>query len=120
MPKMALPCDTSDISVALHVITDVAATLSADLDLTAIASKPKGPPQKTTLWNDTVASVAAVLIDEKGITHTIPVPISGSPLVLTRPFRTVVDAGSGDYNVAFEWFDPCGSTEWNRDATETV
>lgn len=113
---MAVPaprCDTGDKSDAMYVVTDVAGTLSANLDLTAISGKPQWAPQKATIWNDTAAPVAFVAIDESGTTHTVSVPIN-APIVLTRPFRTLVDSGAGDCNVIFEWFDPCGSNAWNR------
>lgn len=118
MAKPATRCDTSDKSDALHVITNAGATLPllALLDLTAISGKPKWSPQKTTLYVDGAPPVdgVIVLVDEKGVSHTIPVPF-GAPLVLTRPFRQVsgATAGSTDVNAIFEWFDPTGSTEWN-------
>ena len=119
---MAVPaprCNLSRASDAMHVITDVGASISADLNLTTIAGKPKWGPQRTTLWNDTAAAVNVVLVDENSITHTISVPVAGScPLVLTRPFKTLVDTGSGDVNVCFEWFDKGGSLDWNKLASE--
>lgn len=110
MAKPAPRCDTTDKSDAMHVIKDIAGSIAANLDLTAISGKPKWGPQKTTLWSTALADIQ--LIDEKNVTHTIPVPVGG--IVLTRPFITLIDSGAGAaINVAFEWFDPCGSTEWN-------
>lgn len=112
---MAIPaprCPIDRASDAMHHLNNVGSAISADLNLRAISGKPKWGPQKTTIWAD-AADQAIVLIDEKDVTHTITAPATGAPLVLTRPFKTLVDSGTGDVNVVFEWFDRGGSTEWN-------
>ncbi len=111
---MAIPaprCKTNDRSDAMHNIDNIGGALSADLNLRSISGKPKWGPQKTSLWVDATPA-AVVLIDEDNVTYTITV--STVPLVITRPMKTLVDSGSGDVNVCFEWFDPQGSTEWNK------
>ena len=105
-------CDTSSKSDAMHYV-DNAGAASADLDLTTIATMPRWGAQKTTLWNDTAAPTAIVLQDEDGKQHTLSVA-PGIPIVLTRPIVAIIDSGTGDVNALFEWFDPNGSTDWNK------
>lgn len=104
-------CDTSSKSDAMHYV-DNAGAASADLDLTTIATMPCWGAQKTTLWVDS-AQAAIVLQDEDGKQHTIQVA-AGIPIVLTRPIVAIIDSGTGDVNALFEWFDPNGSTDWNK------
>lgn len=112
-------CNTQNKSDAMYVITDAGATVTANFNLTTIAGKPKWAPQKTTLWVDgaTPADADIVLVDENNITHIITVP-AGIVLVLARPFKQITETGTEDVNVIFEWFDPGGSLDWNKLASE--
>lgn len=108
----AKPAPRADVwkkSDAMQVYTDVSA-LSADPDLTALSGKPKWAPQKTTIW--AAAALTIVLVDEDNVTHSILV--STVPIVITRPIKTIDESASGAVNVIFEWFDPQGSTDWNK------
>ena len=105
-------CDTSAKSDAWHYVDDAGGTLAADLDLTAITTCPKWAPQKSTFWVDSALAVI-VVVDEDG--KSVPLSVSaGVPLVFTRPIKTITDAGTGNVNALFEWFDPNGSTDWNK------
>jgi len=100
--KPAPRADTGSASDALY-IQDNAGGLSGDLDLQGITQRPQMCPQKTQLWVDS-AIASIVLVDEKGLSHTIAVA-PGTPIVLTRPMKTITHSGTGDVNCAFEWFD---------------
>lgn len=89
-----------------------ASSIGANLNLTTISGKPKWAPQKTTLWINTGTDADIVLVDEKGVSFTITVPIS-VVIVLTRPFKQLTFTGTEAVSVVFEWFDRGGSTEWN-------
>jgi hypothetical protein len=112
MAKPAPRCNTNNKSDAMHHLNNVGTAISANLNLTSISGKPRWAPQKTTIWAD-AADQTIVLIDEKDVTHTITAPSTGNPVVITRPMKTLVDSGSTDVNVIFDWFDPNGSLEWN-------
>lgn len=112
MAKPAPRCDTADRADAMQVYTDVSA-LNADPDLTALSGKPKFGPQKTTLSNAEVGAASIVLVDEDSVTHTISVP-PGGVIVLNRPFISIDESASGNIDVVFEWYDPHGSSDWNR------
>jgi hypothetical protein len=99
----------------MHYVAS-ASGISADLSLTSISGKPKWAPQKTTLWvpgDDPTNELAVVLVDEKGVTFTITVPL-GFAIVLTRPFKQLTKTGSGAASAIFEWFEGGGSTAWNK------
>jgi hypothetical protein len=107
-------CDQSDASVAMHVIPSVSAA-AGDVDLAQIALKPAWAPQRLTL---VVAAGGSVVLTEESApgspaeTFTVIVP-ANSPLVIQRPIRTVVKAGSGAVQVIAEWWDRAGSNAWN-------
>ena len=108
-PIPAPRCDTAEPSVAMLVIPDVAA-LSADPDLAQQDTYPAWCPQKLTLTAATALTI--VVIDEDDVTHSIIVP-AASPLVITRPIRTIDESASGAVQVIAEWFDPTGNNAWN-------
>lgn len=114
MAKPAPRCDSTDRADAMHHIDNVGGAISANLNLTTISGKPQFGPQKTTLWVDAAgADSAIVLVDEDAVSFTITIA-PGMVIVLNRPFKQVTDSGTGDVNAIFEWFDPQGSTDWNR------
>ena len=111
--KPAPRADVWKKSDAMHHLNNAGTAISADLNLTTITAKPKWAPQKTTIWADAAAQTIA-LVDEDNVTHTITPPSTGNPIVITRPIKTLLESGTLDVNVIFEWFDPQGSTEWNK------
>jgi hypothetical protein len=114
-PIPAPRCDMADQSSAMHVIPSVSA-LAGDVDLAQLALKPAWAAQRLTLSAATALSV--VLTEESSPgqaaeTFTIIVPAANAPIVIQRPIRTVVKAGSGAVQVIAEWWDRNGSNAWN-------
>ncbi len=106
-PKQALtrPSD------AIYVVASIAGITGDTEDLRAISGKPRHCPQRVTLTGAT--ALAAVMTTEDGEAITVTTPANGTPLILTRPIKTLVKAGSGAVQVIAEYWEPPSSQARN-------
>jgi hypothetical protein len=103
--------DLSRPSDAMHVVASIAGIATDTLDLRAVSGKPRFCPQKVYLSGAT--ALTAIVTDEDDVSHTIVVPANNVPLVLTRPIKTLVKAGSGAVQVIAEYWEPPSSQARN-------
>jgi hypothetical protein len=110
--KFATQADT------MHVVQG-ADVQTADVDLLAIAGKPKFAPQRIVLVNTSLAAaeVPAVLVftPAKGTNLTVTAQ-QGMSITIDHPVNALVDSGSsGTFEVHCYWWD-AGTLDWNQDA----
>jgi hypothetical protein len=112
MPRYILTpkVDLGRPSDAIHAVASIAGIATDTLDLRAVSGKPRFCPQKVTLIGATALVAVMTTEDDEPLSVTTP---AGVPLIITRPIKTLVKAGSGAVQVIAEYWEPPSSQARN-------